>query len=483
MAEFNIGRRIVEHVLESNDLELFASAGLDTDWINDKYSFAYAAVFEDDTDRDAYKYLLRYHDRYGRVPGPDLFARNFPAYNPQESEYDADELVSEAHRAIREIIVEHALSEIADLDREGQHELAMEKIREAGARFNFADTEYEHLLAVQNEVRKLRVQREARILLEAEGADETPVEFLDLTGIQAMDTIQEWRVEGLIGEGTNTLINAQAKAGKTTLVMNLVRSLAGREMFLGELQVKKAAKIRIIDFEMPPGTVKRWLSEFGLIEGDHVEYALLMGKASSFNVLNERVAKTLEDSLRGTEVLIIDPLGPLLAALGLDENKNTEVRQLLNALTELKKSAGIGELILVHHAGHGGSRARGASVFSDWPDALINLTTADSAIQDSTRTLAAKGRDVWYSKELKYNKESRELVTITSHHTQRGQELRDRIIAALATGPMTTRKLRTQLGRRFEEVKPALDAMVLAGEIRVYELGRAKVYELMDGSR
>lgn len=480
MAEFNIGRRIVEHALEFNDLKLFTDAGLDSDWIGDKFAFSYAAVFEDDSDRDAYRYLLRYQERYGRVPGTDLFHKNFPSYNPQENEYDADELISEAHRAIREIIVEHTLSEIADLDREGQHELAMEKIRDAGARFNFADTEYEHLLAVQSEVRKLRVQREARILLEAEGSEEFPISFLDLTAIQALDTIQEWRVDDLIARGTNTLINAQAKAGKTTLVMNLVRCLAGREsMFLGELPTVRAPKIRVVDFEMPPGTVKRWLSEFGLIQGEHVEYALLMGRASAFNVLNERVARTLEDSLRGTDVLIIDPLGPLLAAMGLDENKNPEVRRLLNALTELKERAGIGELILVHHAGHGMQRSRGASVFNDWPDALVNLTVADPSDQHSTRTFTARGRDVWYQKELKYNDKTRELVSISAHYTRRGQELADRILAVLADRPMTTREIRAAVGGRNETLAGTLAELVTARRIRVYETGCSKVYELI----
>ena len=106
---------------------------------------------------------------------------------------------------------------------------------------------------------------------------------------------------------------------------------------------------------------------------------------------------------------MIDPLGPIMRSRGVDENDNSEVGELLDAFSRLKRDAGIGELIIAHHSGHGDSgRSRGASVLMDWPDVLVSLDTkgdggeeGDSAV---TRILSAKGRDIDFPRvELAYD--------------------------------------------------------------------------------
>jgi len=62
-------------------------------------------------------------------------------------------------------------------------------------------------------------------------------------------------------------------------------------------------------------------------------------------------------------VLIVDPIGPVLQALGVNESDSTEVGAVLWALDALVHEAGASELFVIHHAGHDGERARGTSGF------------------------------------------------------------------------------------------------------------------------
>ena len=70
-----------------------------------------------------------------------------------------------------------------------------------------------------------------------------------------------------------------------------------------------------------------------------------------------------------TGVVVLDCLGPVLGALGLDENSNTDVGRFLGAFAELLDEAGAPEAAVVHHMGHSGERTRGGSKLRDWPDA------------------------------------------------------------------------------------------------------------------
>ena len=65
----------------------------------------------------------------------------------------------------------------------------------------------------------------------------------------------------------------------------------------------------------------------------------------------------------GAHTYILDPVGPLLASLGLDENSNSDVQRLLTAWDEFVRELGGQESMVTMHAGHNGERARGASAF------------------------------------------------------------------------------------------------------------------------
>ena len=239
-----------------------------------------------------------------------------------------------------------------------------------------------------------------------------------------------YRVDRLWPVGGNVVLSAQAKAGKSTLAMNLTRALVTGQRFLGEFETSKpTGKIAIIDLELSRSHLQSWLGSIG-VDTDQVVVYPMRGRASAIAkaMLDPQARSEFATDLReqGVEVLIIDPLSVLLNGAGIDENSNTEVGGMLrNGIAGLREDAGISDVLVIHHSGHGAKgRTRGASVILDWPDAIWTLTVDDSTTDahddevaeaegasSAPRFLKAVGRDVDIPETaLRFDTESKRLV-------------------------------------------------------------------------
>lgn len=204
-----------------------------------------------------------------------------------------------------------------------------------------------------------------------------------------------FRIEQLAPTNGRILLASQYKAGKTTLLGNLMRSLADKSPFLGRFQVNiPAERIVLIDNEMDEGMVRRWLRDQGIDNTCAVaDVVTLRGNVRAFNLLDDRVrgqwARRLGDL--GCDYLMLDCLRPILDALGLDENHQTG--RFLEPFDALMAEAGINDAAIAHHMGHAGERARGDSRLQDWPDATWRLVRLNDE-PDSPRYFSAYGRDV-----------------------------------------------------------------------------------------
>jgi len=213
---------------------------------------------------------------------------------------------------------------------------------------------------------------------------------LDELVAQASDCPQ-WRVDGLWPAGGRVLLAAQYKAGKTTMVANLVRSLVDAEPFLERFPVTPAERAVLIDDELDPKTLARWLADQNIDHLDRIEVVSLRGHLAHFDVMTPEGRKPWADAIRGADVVVLDCLRPMLDALGLSEA--TGAGRFVLALDALLREAGVPEAVVVHHFGHDAQRARGDSRLLDWPDVLWRLTRAGTE-PDSPRFLSAYGRDV-----------------------------------------------------------------------------------------
>lgn len=288
--------------------------------------------------------------------------------------------------------------------------------------------------AYDREVRRqyveLRIREDAKqMLTEHQVGEAKPLNGLLLPDFLATDLGPErYRVTDLWPAEGRVLLAAAAKTGKTTMVAcNLIPSLVDGTPFLSPKHDVTPVEGTVIYFNMEVGerTMQRWLADANILNRHKVIVVNMRGSASGLTITSakgrRRVAKFIRDN--GGEVVILDPLAPLLAALGLDENSNSDVAKFFGWWSETMQEAGVVDDLVVHHTGHAGERSRGASRLLDEPDAVWTLTKdqageGEDPLDDvftvaPTRFLQAYGRDVEMpAEELDFDQETR-LLSLT----------------------------------------------------------------------
>lgn len=217
-----------------------------------------------------------------------------------------------------------------------------------------------------------------------------------------------WTVQDLHARGDNTMLVAQNKVGKTTLALNLVRSLIDREEFLGQFHTDLPdGRVLYLNYEVSDVRFLEWLRRLDLANPDRLVVLHLRGKVFPLDhsAVHERVARAAR--AHDARLLVVDPFQR--AFTGESEADNAEVGRFLAKLDELKDRAGVPDLIVVDHAGHSESardRARGASVKGGWPDSTWSLTR-----NSETRRFTAFGRDIDIAnRALRFDAESLRLT-------------------------------------------------------------------------
>lgn len=247
---------------------------------------------------------------------------------------------------------------------------------------------------IDEEVQRLRIRDEAAKRYAASKAEATEVpEGASFSDFLKMDFgPDEFIIDGLMPRGGNIVFSAQRKAGKSTVVHNLIRSLVDGDPFLGYFGVTEPRRVALIDTELAPGLLKSWLQDHGIKNPDRLGVWNMKGRASAFNILDDAIRAKWVEVLRGYDVLILDPLRPVLDSLGV--NEWNETGPFLQAFDALKREAGISEGMIVQHHGHHAQRAAGDSRLQGWPEAMWELTRDDVEDVRSPRWFSAYGRDV-----------------------------------------------------------------------------------------
>lgn len=337
-----------------------------------------------------------------------------------------------------------------------------------------------YTLLVHNRLREMQINEDAKSLLQSLKAGQAPpLEGTDLAVFLAeVEEEEQFRVDEMWPSQGRVLLAAQAKTGKTTMVVNnLLPALADGGLFLGRFTVQPViGTIVYLNMEVGTRTIRRWFKSATIDNTDAVLIVNLRGKASALNLGSEAGRKRFSEFLRAhnAEIVILDPLAPVLASLGLDENSNADVAQFFGWWTETLMAAGVVDDLVVHHAGHGGERSRGASRLLDEPDAIWTFTkdsddngsTVDNPLGDppATRYLSAYGRDVELSAEaIRFDNETRTYeLTGLSRSAVKGNEDVNKIIAVFDDGvPRSKNKIvenaKIKRNKAWDLVKKMID--------------------------
>lgn len=326
-------------------------------------------------------------------------------------------------------------------------------------------------IAVENRIYNQRVKEEADRRI-----SDAAMEAVELPSVLTGDALalpreaECWAVTNLLAPKQSVLLTAQKKSGKTTLVLNLIRSLTTGEPFLGEYAPNRPMRVAYFDMELGAAMASSYIQQLG-IPRDLLFYVDLLGSARFLDTRNEALRTRWVRKLMELEIdaLIVDPVSPILSAANLDENSTTGVRQLLDSFNTLAESVGCQcGPIVVHHAGWEASgRARGSSAFGDWPGAEWNLRKADPGDPHSRRLFAiqsnrATGGVIHAPRPTEYDHTTRRVTYGESELPFDPKRSQYDEYVGLTEGPVTVRDIETAVGvsentaRRWMDSDPRL---------------------------
>ena len=182
-----------------------------------------------------------------------------------------------------------------------------------------------------------------------------------------------------IENGSVVLVYAQAKVGKTWFCLELAIGVADGRNFL-EYAVIGKRPVLYIDAEMSQGEKKERLDKLTggtdqlLILDAHV-FAQKFDRPLnlSHDDCQRAVSELVEE--QGVELVVIDTLSSLAPRRDENDNASPELRSLMR-WTQGLKALGV-SVVFVHHAGHEGKHARGASALPGFVDTVIALRKRD----------------------------------------------------------------------------------------------------------
>lgn len=257
--------------------------------------------------------------------------------------------------------------------------------------------------AVEQKLLGLRATREAQSRLAAElalsnGSFQFPPAGRTLAHALAEPPQEvKYAIDELHPAGSNSLMVAGFKAGKTTVLLNLMKSLADGEPFLGRFEVMPLeGRVAFWNYELDKSMFTEWMRAIDVQHPERIAEPLHL-RGTYLPLWIPEVAEVAAEWLRKNEIefLIIDPAARAWKPLVENENDNAQVGTFTDALDALKLAAGVPNLVVATHTGRqefaeGEERTRGATRLEDWMDAGWYLTKDG----EKRRAIRAMGRDV-----------------------------------------------------------------------------------------
>lgn len=313
--------------------------------------------------------------------------------------------------------------------------------------------------AVAAELRKIRVRDEARQRYARE--KEPPGASFDMGLLSdLLNRPQEprYRIQDVLPAEGSMLVVAQRKTGKTTLVLNLARSLLTGEPFLDKFGTRVAfGRVAVLNYEVSGQQLGRWAEEIG-VPAEGLVLVNLRGCRDPLSHEEDRCRLASELRAHQVETLIVDPFGR--AYSGISQNDSGAVGAWLVDLDRFARSdVGAREVILTTHAGWNGERTRGSSALEDWADSIITMTMGSDG---KSRYLRGIGRDVSLDEDLlSYDSETR-LLSLTGtgsrKEVQRGSK------AEALKAPVCD-YVRDNPGASVTDIRDAMRALRKTGEL------------------
>jgi hypothetical protein len=200
----------------------------------------------------------------------------------------------------------------------------------------------------------------------------------------------EWIVPGFVVRGGITELGAKVKAGKTTLILKLVRAVADGLDFLGKPTLKTPT---VYLTEQPIVSFRQAMERAGVLGRD--DFHILQHSETRGMPWPEVAAEAVDECKRmGAVLLVIDTLPQFAGLKGDSENNSGDA---LAAMQPLQQAAadGIGTFLTRHERKSGGDvgdSGRGSSAFAGAVDIVLSLRRPEGNSRKTQRVIQAISR-------------------------------------------------------------------------------------------
>lgn len=230
---------------------------------------------------------------------------------------------------------------------------------------------------VELELLILRSKEEAKRRYRTENTDADLSLFdgcLSLTAaLQARYELPEWRVRGLLRVGHITTVAGPAKSGKTSLLVNRVKSFADGTPLFGEYEMhqKVEGNIGVWNFELTPGQQVDWFRKADIRNTDKV--MLVNARGAGLYIQNDLVVERAIEWIKRNNIEVLE-IDPLQAAYIGSVSDDKDAAAYISALQYIQKESGVKDIILTTHMGHAAKtnveaqRSIGSARWEGFPD-------------------------------------------------------------------------------------------------------------------
>lgn len=198
------------------------------------------------------------------------------------------------------------------------------------------------------------------------------------------DTI-DWLIEGIVQRGSNGMLIARPKTGKSFTVADLAVALASGQGWLG-FHIPKRARTALVsredNYSLTQWRLKKIARHRKLAHTDLDAWLYVNAKGLSPKIMldyPDDVAALIVDLKRyQTEFLILDVMRVLH---GAEENDNTEMQKVIDVLNHIQTETGA-SICLIHHENKRDDvplteRARGAGAIAGWTEFICGIRVVD----------------------------------------------------------------------------------------------------------
>jgi hypothetical protein len=215
------------------------------------------------------------------------------------------------------------------------------------------------------------------------------------------DTV-EWLIEGVAEVGSNGMLIARPKGGKSVSIIDLAVALATGQKWL-DFYIPRRRKVGLISREDNPLTTGHRFKKVRLgraVSTDDLNDWLWINtrqQTKTFLLDNdEEVAQVTADLIKHkVEVVIFDVMRVLHNE---DENDNTDMQKVINVLNRIRDATGA-TIIIVHHSKKGEDEAsltemaRGASAIAGWCEWIAGISVVDKEHWVRSMEIELKGAE------------------------------------------------------------------------------------------